>query len=104
MSDRLTYDKLNFMLREIASVGSGFVQLPQKEAEAAFSELLDRRAADTKPAPIEQGTLRDVLAGRAMASLLACFGWPCDTDEMARLAYVIADAMLAQRAQEPEKP
>lgn len=49
-------------------------------------------------------TLRDWYAGMAIASWLPTFAesGTCDAAAVAREAYVLADAMLAERAKEPK--
>jgi hypothetical protein len=47
---------------------------------------------------IEDGmTLRDWFAGQALAGMAAYAGMQDPTDSIAHLAYVMADAMIAQR-------
>lgn len=105
MSERITDERVQAIIDIYNDIidrfGDCWKSNWESDIAAALTELLDRRAADTKPVPTEQGTLRDEFAMRFAVALVPLLG---ETD--AGAAYRMADAMLAQRAKakETEKP
>ena len=115
MSERLTDAELERLRAVVPGCHvCGAVSVYIRDIQSMAVELVTRRAADTKPAPIEQGTLRDGIAMDALRemwrhpapgvglSIAGLHGRNHADDALA--AYAIADAMLAQRAKETEKP
>ena len=133
MSTPLQDCELRDMRRLLAATVGAETSIPVRTVSRMLEELLTRRAADRevaaydagfiaadKPSPTEHGTLRDEFAGQAMQALIAAWGalsidgeaaMPAglymgrkEADQLTKMAWDIADAMLAQRAKETGKP
>ena len=116
MSERLSNEVLNELVaRAVLTAKDGGCWVDTETLGRVTNELVDRRVADTKPSPIEQGTLRDEFAMRFAASMInvlgrsTSHGGPIASEDawwqqVSQSAYRMADAMLAQRAKETEKP